>query len=124
MPKQTASSISQKPYDLEPNVEAVLSYLIPPFTGIAVFVMEKNNKFVRFHAMQSIMFGVAAFVLTAIANALIIVFIGVIIVPLLSLALFLGWLFVMWKAYQNEEFMLPVIGQLAKDQVNKTTKSS
>ena len=39
MPKQTTGSISQKPYDLEPNVEAVLSYLIPPFTGIAVFVM-------------------------------------------------------------------------------------
>ena len=123
MPQQTASSINQKPYDLEPNVESVLSYLIPPFTGIAVFVMEKNNKFVRFHAMQSILFGVAAFILSAIANALVVVFIGIIIVPLLSLALFLAWLFVMWKAYQNEEYMLPIIGQIAKDQVNKTTKS-
>lgn len=123
MPKQAASTVSQKPYNLDPNVEAVLAYLISPFTGVAVFVMEKNNKFVRFHAMQSILFGVASFVLMAIANALIAVLVGVIIAPLLSLALFLTWLFIMWKAYQNEEFMLPVIGQVAKDQVNKTTKA-
>lgn len=82
MPEQTTKSINpKKPYDLEPNVEAVVSYLIPPFSGIAIYVMEKENKFVRFHAMQSILFGIASFVLMAIANALIVVLIGVILAP-------------------------------------------
>lgn len=120
MAKQTASSINpQKPYDLEPNIEATLAYLLPPFTGIAIYTMEKKNKFVRFHALQSILLGVSAFILMAIANALVVVFIGVVLAPLLSMALFLAWLFVMWKAYENEEYMLPIIGQVAKNQVNK-----
>lgn len=120
MAKQTANSINpQKPYDLEPHVEATLAYLIPPFTGIAVYIMEKKNKFVRFHAMQSVLFGISAFILTAIANALVVVFIGVILGPLLSIALFLTWLFIMWKAYEKEEFMLPIIGEMAKNQIRK-----
>jgi len=119
MAKQAEKSINQKPYDLEPNVEATLAYLLPPFTGIAVFIMEQKDKFVRFHAMQSILFGVSAFVLTTIANALVVVFIGVILAPLVAMALFLVWLFVMWKAYEKEEYMLPVIGQVAKNYVDK-----
>lgn len=120
MAKQTAKSINpQKPYDLEPNVEAVLSYLIPPFTGIAIYMMEKDNKFVRFHAMQSIVFGIASFILMTIANILIVVLIGIFLVPLLSLTLFLAWLFVMWKAYENEEYMLPIIGKVARNQLEK-----
>lgn len=119
MVKQSTKSINQKPYDLEPHIEATLAYLLPPFTGIAVFIMEKDDKFIRFHAMQSILFGVSAFVLTTIANALIVVFIGVILAPLVAMALFLAWLFMMWKAYEKEEYMLPIIGQVAKNYINK-----
>lgn len=120
MTNQSASSINpQKPYDLEPNVEAVLSYLISPFTGIAIFLMEKNNKFVRFHAMQSILFGSSIFILTSIANMLSFILLSFYFVRFLNMAFFLTWLFVMWKAYENEEYMLPIIGQVAKDQVNK-----
>ncbi|MBT6401236.1 DUF4870 domain-containing protein [candidate division WWE3 bacterium] len=120
MSKPTASSINPKPYDLEPNVEATLSYLLPPFTGIAVYIMEKENKFVRFHAMQSILLGIAAFVLSATAQALIVVLIGFILMPMVSIAVFLAWLFAMWKAYENEEYELPLIGKLAHEQVNQT----
>jgi uncharacterized membrane protein len=119
MANQSAKSINEKPYDLEPHVEATLAYLLPPFTGIAIFVMEKNSKFIKFHAMQSILFGISAFVLTTIANALIVIFIGVILAPLVTMGLFLAWLFVMWKAYEKEEYMLPIIGQVAKNYVDK-----
>ncbi len=112
---------TQKPYNLEPNIESVVAYLFPPFTGIAVLIFERNNKFVRFHALQSVLFGIASFILSAIANMLVVVLIGILLVPLVSLGLFLAWLFLIWKAYQNEEYMLPIIGQVAKDQVNKTS---
>jgi uncharacterized membrane protein len=118
--KQPVKSISSdKPYDLDPNVEAALSYLITPITGIVVFMLEKNNKFVRFHAMQSTMFGVAVFILWNISIALIPVLIGGILAPLLAIGFFILWLLLMWKAYNKEEWELPIIGKIAHDQVNK-----
>ena len=120
MAEQKTNSINPpKPYDLEPNVEAALAYLVPPFTGIAIYMMEKENKFVRFHAMQAILFGVSVFVLMSIANMLVAIFIGIILTPLVGLALFAGWLFAIWKAYENEEYMLPIIGQVAKEQISR-----
>lgn len=119
MNKHSETSIKNKPYDLEPNVEAALSYLIPPFSGIAIYMMEKDNKFIRFHSLQSVLFGVAAFILMTIANMMVVIFIGIILAPLLSLALFAAWMYVMWRAYNNEEYMLPIIGQMAKDHLAK-----
>ena len=70
---------NNKPYDLEPNVEAALAYFIPPFTGIIIYIFEKKNRFVRFHAFQSILFGISAFVLSSIAGASYIILIGIIL---------------------------------------------
>ena len=39
---------------IQPNVAALLSYLLGWVTGLIFFLIEKDNKFVRFHAMQSI----------------------------------------------------------------------
>lgn len=110
----------KKPYNLEPHVEAALSYLIPPFTGMAVFVMEKQNKFVRFHAMQSILFGITAFVLWSVASTLTMILIGYLLIPIISIGCTILWLYLMWKAYNKEEFMLPYLGTFAKKQVNKS----
>ena len=101
---------NQKSYNLEPNVAGALAYLLAPFTGILFLVIEKENKFVRFHAMQSILFGIAAFAITIISN---------ILAPLVSIASFVLWLFLMWKAYSNIEYELPVLGKIAREQVNK-----
>jgi uncharacterized membrane protein len=103
----------------EPNIAAALSYLITPFTGIAFFLIEKENKFVRFHAFQSILFGVAVFAASILANMLIAVVIGIFIAPLVSLVAFILWLMLMWKAYNNEEYELPILGKIAHDQINK-----
>lgn len=112
----------KKPYDLEPNIEAALSYLVSPFTGILVFVFERENKFVRFHAMQSILFGVASFAASWLAGMLVAVLVGVLLIPLVAITSFILWLVLMWKAYNNEEFALPFLGKIAHDQANKTAK--
>lgn len=110
-------STSEKPYKMDPNVEAALSYI--PLVGVAVFLMEKNNKFVRFHALQSILFWVAIVVLNSIASALRLFVIGYILMPLVSFVAVGGWVFLSWKAYNNEEFEIPYIGKVAREQINK-----
>ncbi len=104
---------------LEPNVAAALSYLVPPFTGVLFYLTEKQNKFVRFHAFQSILFGFASWAAIAVANALIALLIGLVLAPIVSILSVLLWLVLIWKSYNNEEYMLPYLGKIAKDQVEK-----
>lgn len=114
-----SNSSGQKPYNLESNVEAALSYLITPLTGVAVFIFEKNNKFVRFHAFQSILLGVIWIGLNFASTMLTFLLIGFVLVPVINIACFIAWLLCMWKAYNKVEFELPIIGKIAHSQVNK-----
>jgi len=104
---------------LEPNIAAALSYLIPPFTGILFWVVEKEDKFVRFHAFQSILFGVASYLLWFISASLMALLVGFVLAPLISVVLFIFYAILMWKAYNNEMYELPVLGSIAKEQTNK-----
>lgn len=105
--------------NLDPNISAALSYVLPPITGVVFFLMEKNNKFVRFHAFQSILFGVAVWIAYMISNILVVVLIGALLIPIVSIVSFFVWLLLMWKAYNNEEYELPYIGAIAKKQIEK-----
>jgi len=100
---------------LEPNVAGLLCYVLGWVTGIIFFVIEKESKFVRFHAMQSIVtFGaitVASIVLSFIP------FIGWVLGWLLSVLGFVLWIILMIKAYQGQRFKLPWAGNFAEKQV-------
>jgi len=109
---------------------ALLTYIVGFITGIIFLVLEpyKRDPFVRFHAFQSIFLS-AAYILVFIAwgmvsGALFFATLGVmwqlLLVGwiLLRLAFFVLWLFMMYKAYHNERFMLPVIGPLAASQAH------
>ena len=41
--------------DLDESVEGLLCYIVGWITGIVFLVLEKENRFVRFHAMQSVL---------------------------------------------------------------------
>lgn len=120
MPSKAGSKTtsSEKPYNLDQNVEAMLCYLpyISLFTSIAIFLMEKKNKFVRFHAAQGF---VLALAYTLVSMMLGMTLFLIWLIPLVSMGTFVVWLFMMWKAYNNEEVMLPVLGKIAKDQLAK-----
>lgn len=115
---ETVSTKSQKP-QIEPNVIAALSYAIPLIMGVVVLLTEKENKFVRFHAFQSVIFGLVWYGASAVAASLYVVLIGFILSPLVTVAGVVLWFFLMWKAYNNVEYQLPYIGKIARDQVNK-----
>jgi len=73
----------------------------------------EKDPFVRFHAMQStIVFGS----LTVLS---IVPVIGWALSPLIMIVGFVLWLVLIFKAYQGEEFALPVVGEFAKKQLTK-----
>jgi uncharacterized membrane protein len=111
---------------LEPNLAGALSYVLGPITGILFLVLEKESKFVRFHAMQSTVLGVAWIVLTYALSILagVVAFvpvIGWIISILVSVGMgligFILWLMLMWRAFQGQEWEVPVAGPLARKQI-------
>jgi uncharacterized membrane protein len=111
------------------NVAGLLTYILGFITGIIFLVIEpyKNDKFVRFHAFQSIFFNVALIVFwiayTIVASILSYVSLGILgllmglLGLLISLAILAYWIFLMYKAYNNERYKVPFIGDLAAKQV-------
>ena len=109
---------------MEANLAAALAYLVGLITGIIFFVIEKENKFVRFHAMQSILFCAVWIILGVALSVLMMIpvvgwIIGVLGYLVVGLGGFILWLFVMYKAYQGERYLLPVVGEIALRQVEK-----
>jgi uncharacterized membrane protein len=100
---------------LQQNVAGLLCYLLGWVTGIIFLVIEKKNKFVRFHAVQSIVVFGAYTVIAIILN--LIPFIGWVINMLLGIAAFILWIILMFKAYQGQMYKLPVAGSIAENQV-------
>ena len=97
---------------IQPNVAALLCYLVGFVTGIIFYLIEKENKFVRFHAMQStITFGVL-FVLMMVAGFIPVI--GLAAAPILGVIELILWIVLMVKSYQGEKFKLPVVGDIAE----------
>lgn len=100
---------------LSKNTISALCYLIPVVGGVIFLVMEKDST-VRFHAMQSIVFSIAAFALNMILGFTIIL--GLIL-PILWVVEFIVWLMLVYKAWQGEVWELPVLGKLARQLLAK-----
>lgn len=118
MEEKSSGAPTSKP-QLEPNVLAAIAYAIPLVMGVVVLLTEKENKFVRFHAFQSIIFGLVWYGASAIAASMYVILIGLILSPLITVAGVALWFFLMWKAYNKEEYQLPFVGKIARDQVYK-----
>lgn len=105
---------------LQPNLAALFSYVLGFITGIIFLMLEPYNrdKFVRFHAFQSIFFSIAYFViwigLSIIDIALPHFLVWMVLWPIIGLGFFVLWLVLLFKAYNNERFKLPVIGDMAE----------
>jgi uncharacterized membrane protein len=100
---------------LNQNVAGMLCYLVGWITGLIFFLIEKDNRFVRFHAMQSMITFGALTVLFIVLGF--IPFIGTMLFPILGIVQVVLWILLMVKAYQGERFKLPVIGDLAEQNI-------
>lgn len=98
---------------LDANVVASLAYLLGWISGAILLFTERQNRFVRFHALQSvIVFGtlsIAWFLFLSIP--LLGWLISFLLIPPISAVI---WLVLMFKAYQGERFKLPIVGDIAE----------
>ena len=101
---------------IQPNVAGLLAYVLGLVTGIIFLVIEKENKFVRFHAVQAIVLSVGLTVAGVVLSLLPVI--GVVLGLLINLAGLALWIVCMIKAYQGELFRLPVAGDIAAKQVS------
>jgi len=116
---------------LDENIAALLSYVFGWVSGLIFFLIEKDSRLVRFHAMQSLLFNVlVAVVGIALWIVLFVVFmiaaqISGTLATLLSLVSILVWgvfllgivagfILCLVKAFQGQYFKLPVIGNFAE----------
>ena len=102
--------------NLDENVEATLCYALTWVSGIVFFLIEKDNRTVRFHAVQS---AVTFLGLTIIQFVLVnIIRIYFLSWPIILLEVVL-WIMLMVKAYNGEMFKLPVIGDFSENFLNQ-----
>lgn len=117
---------------MSPNIAGALAYLpcVGFIIGIILLVSEpyKRDRFVRFHAFQSIFLAVVAIVFWIVWSniiAMAVFSLGFfwplfgLVGSLIYLAFFLVWLFMMYKAYNKEMYLLPVLGEMAEKQATK-----
>ena len=126
-PVQTTKSST----GLDENVAALLSYVFGWLSGLIFFLIEKDSRLVRFHAMQSLLFNVlvaiVAIVLWVIAFVVLIVstqlpgIVGSLISLLItliwvvfSIGILIAWVLCLVKAFQSQYFKLPIIGNFAE----------
>lgn len=102
--------------------EAVLSYLFWGVSGLVFFVLERKNRFVRFHAAQSlVVLGSAMIVYIVLRLITVIPLIGFLLSPIISCLTFvvlipaaLIWIFLMVQAYRGARTKLPIVGDYAE----------
>ena len=128
---QPPAQMGKSSTGLDENIAALLSYFFGWVSGLVFFLIEKDSRLVRFHAMQSLLLNVG---IAVIVIALLILFSVVLLIAsqisgvvstLFSLLATLIWvvvaigifiLFVMCliKAYQGKYFKLPIVGNFAE----------
>lgn len=116
---------------MQANVAALVSYILGWITGLIFFFVEKENKFVRFHALQSIVvFGSISalwFILSILSQFFLMLHLYFIFkvfaltLNLLGLISLIVWVILMVKAYQGEKFKLPIIGDITEKMLENSS---
>src|SRR5581483_11087834 len=107
---------------LSQNIAAVLGYVFLWVGGLIIFFVEKQNRFVRFHAMQSVIFfgslSIAVWLVGILAWFPLIGFLFGLLHSVLIIAGIIGWIVLVINAYQGNYFKLPYIGDYAEKYAN------
>ena len=127
---EPATSAKSTSTGLPANVAAAIA-CIPLIGGIIFYILEKQDNFVRFYAMQSIIFGCAWFlfnIVSAVVHAVfsaipgiggILVFFWALIAALVHLAFLVVMIIAIVKAFTSVRWEIPYIGPIARKQVEE-----
>jgi uncharacterized membrane protein len=100
-------------FGLDENIASLLCYLLIWITGIIIYILEKENKMVKFHALQSVLVFLPLNILYWILGYIFWFGIGYILAMIVGIIMFILWIVLMIKAYQGEKYILPVVGDIA-----------
>jgi len=114
----TQSSHGPTSLNLAPAISAALSYVLGWITGLFFLFAERNNRFIRFHAMQSILVSLALTVIWAVARILFALpliggALGCVLTPALAVATFLVLAGLIVLALLGRETRVPILGDIA-----------
>jgi uncharacterized membrane protein len=112
-----APAVTSSGSGVSDNVAGALAYIT--IVGLIFILIEpyNKNKFVRFHAFQSLFFAASLFVgWFAMMVLAFIPVLGWLLDALIGIGFFITWILLIIKAYQGNKFKLPVIGDLAEKQ--------
>jgi uncharacterized membrane protein len=100
---------------LKKETAGALAYVLGPITGVIFLVIDKDP-YVKFHAVQSIVVFVALFVLQWVLGLTLIL---LPLVPLVGIVSFVLWLVLIYKAWQGQQWEVPVLGKVARNLAKK-----
>jgi len=102
---------------LPENVAAALCYALFWISGLLFLLVERRSRFVRFHAMQSVMaFGILAVATIAVQF---VSFVGQALGFVLSIITVALWIVAMVQAWQGRRWKMPIIGEEAERQADR-----
>ncbi|HII59163.1 TPA: DUF4870 domain-containing protein [Methanocaldococcus jannaschii] len=97
---------------LDRNMEGVLCYLLFWISGLIFLLLEREDDFIRFHAMQSFITFLSLNLIAIIVSAIPII--GWVASTLINIAIIILWIVGMIKAYNGERYKFPVFGDIAE----------
>ena len=106
-------------FGLDENIAGLLCYLLGFVSGIIILIMERENKFVRFHALQSTMWFILLTIVSLVSGWIFgwIPLIGGLISSVLTLLTVASAIFLMYNAYMGKQFKIPIIGDVVEGQL-------
>ncbi|HEY4490597.1 MAG TPA: hypothetical protein VI958_01305 [Acidobacteriota bacterium] len=114
------ASGEQSKLKLDPNLAGALCYLFGCLSGILFFVLETENKRIRFHALQSILIFAVLFAISFL-SALLSIFTNFVAFQILNSIMwalqFVVWVVMVIRTYQGSTIKIPGLGDFAREQV-------
>jgi uncharacterized membrane protein len=100
---------------LPSNVTAALAYVFGAVSGIVLLMIERDDKFVRFHAWQSTLTFLGALLVSMLITSFPVM--GWILNAAFTAGLVALWVLLIVKAFAGETFKLPYVGEIAERQI-------
>lgn len=100
---------------MDPKVAILLSWLFSPLASILFIATEKENYRIRFHAWQSLFYSIAAWVIATVISTVTFGLGSCLVVPVVLILPIIAIV----KAWNGEDWEMPLIGEWAKNQANK-----
>lgn len=95
---------------LEPNIAGLLAWIFAPISSIIFLITDPDDKFIKFHALQSLIWSIVAMIISTILSF-------TIILACLFWLPFVVSIYGAYKAYNKEMWKLPIIGDWVEKQL-------